>query len=345
MDHRFNSLLAPMAEPPRRTSQFGASLMVHVAALTALALIPLTHPEIVIRKPASTYLVMPVLTEYQAPKHVPEPAKVKLPPVPVSHIEPAALAKLEVPKAMVREKAVEPPKLRPVKFDPVVSAPAPVQPKLAKQVQTGVLGEGSSAKPTVKAAVQRVQTGGFGDENGVNGEGKKDARLLVAHLGSPELPFGGGYGNGSGGAHGIRGTVASAGFGSGVATPVAGGRGQGNGGVQAGGFGDATAVTSAPKTRARSDTGGMTPVEIVSKPRPIYTQEARQLKIEGEVLLDVVFLADGSLRVERVARGLGHGLDEAAIRAAQQIRFHPAKRDGQPLDSAAVLHIVFELAY
>jgi TonB family protein len=77
----------------------------------------------------------------------------------------------------------------------------------------------------------------------------------------------------------------------------------------------------------------------------VYTAEARQLKIEGEVLLDVTFGADGRLHVRRVDRGLGHGLDEAAIRAAEQIRFRPAQRDGQPLDTIAVLHIVFELAY
>ena len=343
MDYTINSFLAPMAQPPRRTSQFSVSLMVHGAALMALALIPLTHPEIITKRPASTYLVMPVLTEYQPPAHVPEAPKIKMPTAPVTRVEPVQVAKLEVPKAIVREKPVEPPKLQPVKFDPVVSAPAPVKAKLAKQVQTGVLSEGSSAKPTIKAPIQKVQTGGFGDENGINGEGKKDSRVLIAHLGSPDLPFGGGYGNGTAGAHGMRGAVASAGFGSSIATSVAEGHGRGS--VQAGGFGDATTVASAPKARVRNASGSTTPVEIVFKPRPVYTAEGRQLKIEGEVLLNVMFLANGSLRVENVARGLGHGLDEAAIRAAQQIKFHAATRDGQPYDTEAVLHIVFELAY
>jgi len=49
--------------------------------------------------------------------------------------------------------------------------------------------------------------------------------------------------------------------------------------------------------------------------------------------------------VGRIVRGLGHGLDEAAVRAAQQIRFKPARRDGQPVDFPAVVHIVFQLAY
>jgi TonB family protein len=76
----------------------------------------------------------------------------------------------------------------------------------------------------------------------------------------------------------------------------------------------------------------------------MYTDEARSLKIQGEVLLEVVLEASGKLRIVRVVRGLGHGLDDAAVRAAEQIRFKPALRDGQPADSTAVLHIIFQLA-
>jgi len=49
--------------------------------------------------------------------------------------------------------------------------------------------------------------------------------------------------------------------------------------------------------------------------------------------------------VIRVVRGLGHGLDESAVRAAQQIRFKPARRHGTPVDFPAVIHIVFQMAY
>jgi TonB family protein len=86
------------------------------------------------------------------------------------------------------------------------------------------------------------------------------------------------------------------------------------------------------------------PAEILSKPTPIYTQEARSLRIEGEVLLEVVLEASGSLRVVRIVRGLGHGLDDNAVKAAEQIRFKPAMRDGQPADSTVVLHIIFQMA-
>jgi hypothetical protein len=45
-----------------------------------------------------------------------------------------------------------------------------------------------------------------------------------------------------------------------------------------------------------------------------------------------------------VVRGLGHGLDDNAVKAAERIRFKPATRNGQPTDSVVVLHIVFQLA-
>jgi len=50
------------------------------------------------------------------------------------------------------------------------------------------------------------------------------------------------------------------------------------------------------------------------------------------------------LHVNRVVRGMGHGLDEAAVNAANQMRFKPALRNGVAADSTAVVHVVFQLA-
>jgi TonB family protein len=58
-----------------------------------------------------------------------------------------------------------------------------------------------------------------------------------------------------------------------------------------------------------------------------------------------MFNANGTLHVNRVVRGLGHGLDEAAMAAANKMQFKPALRFGQPVDSTAVVHVVFQLAY
>jgi len=85
-------------------------------------------------------------------------------------------------------------------------------------------------------------------------------------------------------------------------------------------------------------------VEIISKPTPGYTEEARQLRLEGEVLLRVQFLTSGEVRVLKVVQGLGHGLDEQAMHAALRIKFKPAEHDGQQIDSEATVHIIFELA-
>lgn len=204
---------------------------------------------------------------------------------------------------------------------------------------------GSSQKPTVNAPIEKVQTGGFGDPNGLPGTGKQGAKLYAAAMGSFDMPAGPGQGNGSGGAKGIKGTVASADFGSGVATPGKGdGRSNGKG-IATGGFGSQEVAHQGPKI-AQAETGpATTPVEITYKPNPVYTQEARALKLEGEVLLEVSFGANGTLHVNKVVRGLGHGLDEAAIAAANKIRFKPALRYSQPVDSTAVVHVMFQLAY
>ncbi len=106
-----------------------------------------------------------------------------------------------------------------------------------------VIWTGSAAPATVKAPVDKVQTGGFGDPNGIAGKGDPNHATNVNRLGSPALPGGEGYGNGTGGKNGIRGTVASTGFGNGTATPPASGSGK-KGTVVAGGFGDAADTTA-----------------------------------------------------------------------------------------------------
>ena len=85
------------------------------------------------------------------------------------------------------------------------------------------------------------------------------------------------------------------------------------------------------------------PAEIVFKPEPRYTEEARALGIEGTVVLEVEFSASNGVRVVRTVVGLGHGLDEAAARAAEQIRFKPARRGGIPVDCRVTIRIDFRL--
>jgi TonB family protein len=116
---------------------------------------------------------------------------------------------------------------------------------------------------------------------------------------------------------GVTGKVASAGI-PGMTTPVA---------VQQ--------VVAKPVT---------TELEVLSKPPVQYTSEAKQLRVQGEVILRVTFTATGQVLVQSVVHGLGHGLDEEARRVAQQIRFRPATRNGQAIDMTTNITITFQLA-
>jgi TonB family protein len=276
-------------------------------------------------------------------------------PVPVVKVKPLKVKLLPPAPVFEQPKLVVPPQVHRAPAPEPVEAPKVVINQFAapqikmtaggarpQLLHTGDF-SGSSVAPTVNAAVEKVQTGGFGDPNGLKGTGKQGAKLYAAQAGSFDMPAGPGQGNGSGGAKGIKGTVASADFGNGIAT---GSKGDGrSGGISTGGFGAEQVVHGGPKL-AQADAGPATvPVEITYKPQPVYTDEARSLKLEGEVLLEVSFGANGTMHVNRVVRGLGHGLDEAAIAAANKMRFKPALRMGQPVDSTAVVHVLFQMAY
>src|SRR5581483_4969623 len=183
-----------------------------------------------------------------------------------------------------------PPEIVPKTETPLLKpAPAPEAPKIAaaapalvlpkapvpeKKVVEGMFDSGSSAKPTIKAPVREVQTGVFGDPNGVAGKSNEERKVTVASVGAFDMPSGPGNGNGAGGSHGKQGVVASAGFGDGMAEKGSGDRAP-KGDVSTGGFGDATVAQASEKKPLQ--VANSTPVEILSKPRPAYTPEARQM--------------------------------------------------------------------
>ena len=338
--------------PERKVNKRAMAVSYSLVALMLLILINLS-----LLLPEKLQLTQYHVTELiPMPSLRPEPEPVK-PPPPVKKLLPAVkLPVFEQPKlvvpAEVRHELPKPEEAPKV----VVNQFAAPQLKLAtaggarpQLVHTGDFNAnaGSSQVPTVNAAIQKVQTGGFGDPNGLPGTGKQGAKLYAAPLGGFDMPVGPGQGNGSGGAKGIKGTVASADFGNGIATGGNGdGRSNGRGSISTGGFGSQTvAQSTGPKVIPVDSGPPTTPVEITFKPNPVYTDEARKLKLEGEVLLEVSFGANGSLQVNRVVRGMGHGLDEAAIAAAKKMRFKPALRNGQPMDSTAIVHVLFQMAY
>ena len=337
----------PERRPPWK--EFILSMGTQAVLMVVIVWIAILHPEVLVAPIREMHITQLVSTPPPV-NHTPAPVKVfKTEPVP--EVAPRIDA-LKLPPE-IRRTQPKPEDVQPApKIEVSVTKPMPMAPTAVviprQLVKTEVFSTGSSATPTMAAAPKNVQTGGFGDPNGVPARDNNGKPANIAAKGSFDLPSGPGYGNGTGGANGKAGVVASAGFGNGVATGDGSGRSngsRGNGNVRQAGFGDTEPVAATAKVKtAEAVTPHSVPAEVLSKPNPLYTEEAKKMKIEGEVLLEVVFESGGKVRVNRVIRGLGHGLDENAVRAAEEIHFKPAMRDGQPADSIAVLHIVFQLA-
>jgi TonB family protein len=348
---RVPARLALLPDPKPQWDRIGWSAAGQLAVFGFLLMIPLLFPQQM--RTALNFRVvglMQPVTEIPVAQPAPPPRKVRakvVPPEP-KPVEPEPVKLNPRQTHVFLAVKAEPPKIKtleakPVELNPVfeqVKIDTPTsQPKRPKEdVKVGLMSSGSAAVPTVVAPVNKVQTGGFGDPNGVAGKGDPNKATNVNRAGLPVLPGGSGFGNGTAGEKGIRGTVASTGFGNGTANPPPSKK------LQSTGFANDTAGP-APKKKASTDESATTPVNILDKPHPEYTAEGRSLKIEGDVVLEMVFLADGSIQITRVISGLGHGLDEAATRAARQIRFKPARRDGQPVDFPARVRIEFRLAY
>jgi periplasmic protein TonB len=60
-------------------------------------------------------------------------------------------------------------------------------------------------------------------------------------------------------------------------------------------------------------------------PYPVYTDEARHVKMQGTVTLRVLVGTDGKAADIRVVRGVGYGLEERAVQAVRGWKFNPAR--------------------
>ena len=341
----FRTLESSAENRRRRGVALACGILAEVLGIILAILLGVLFPQEL--PPSQRYVVawLPALT--------PPKPRVAQPPPKVARVVIPKLKPLENPKLVAPPAAeVKVPKIQPTIASvplpaplpppPVAEPSPPPKPKEPIVVRTGVFGS-AEEKATTKRPLEQVQTGGFGSPQGFPGKAQGDSPGNVPKLGSFGLPEGPGVGNGTGGRHGVQGVVASAGFGSAGAgnSPGAGGNGQ----VAVGEFEKARQVAPAPSQHLPAPSPvDFQPVEILYKPSPVYTEEARRLGIQGEVVLSVVFQANGAISVAGVVRPLGHGLDQAAKQAATQIRFKPAQRDGKPVDFSATLRIQFRLA-
>ncbi|HEX3661246.1 MAG TPA: energy transducer TonB [Acidobacteriaceae bacterium] len=343
-----------LPEPDGRMGSFGMSMIVNVsvAALLLLLTVAQVH-QVQQRRYETTQLIFPV-----------DQPKPYTPPVPKIHVIPPPPVVEDRPKIELPKPLPEPPKVAEVKMAtpemPKMEAAPPKRFTPPPQPKVGLFKSELPTQVANNRVAPTARTGGFGDPEGVHPNPSANRQATVAAVGA----FNAAPGAGAPGAGAARaGSVRGVDFGSGVANGVAGGRDRGT--IASAGFNDGVAggtgrpgshgtvakasfgdnmYGSAPSQAARAQEPATTPIVVLAKPLPTYTAEARQLKIEGDVTLQVRFAASGQVEVLRILSGLGHGLDEQAKIAAERIRFKPATKDGRPVDEVSIIHVTFQMA-
>src|SRR6266478_2819608 len=100
---------------------------------------------------------------------------------------------------------------------------------------------------------------------------------------------------------------------------------------------------SSPEQRSVFGSGEVqTSARILGIPFAEYTNEARAAKTHGDVRLRVVLASDGTVKNVFPIKSLSHGLTESAMKAARQIRFEPAIRNGKPASEFMTFVYEFE---
>jgi|SRR5579871_807359 len=331
--------------PSRRSGRFFTSLCIHLGgAVLLLTVIPQgLIPDHNLR--FHTTLIAPA--EAPIEKIPPKPAQT----IPIVEKPPAPKPVLR-PLPQVHQARILAPKLEEAPRLPSVPRPADILPpaplaSIRPPVQTGVFGANLPPQENPKLPVAAARDAGF-DRATTEGPAQSapillsagfDARSPVARQAAAAKVQTGAFGLGAEPAAPRQGAapVNHAGFDVAPETEKAAPPEQ----IRKAGF-DPVKAVSAPKQSAPTP-AAVRPLQILDKPKPVYTAEARSQKIEGDVLLDVIFAASGEVRVLGVVRGLGHGLDENAMDAARHIRFTPAMQSGTPVDQHVTLHVVFQI--
>jgi TonB family protein len=335
----------PLPEPERSTASFITSAVVNGTILALILYIGASAKHALDQHKYE-------FTELVVPTTPPPPPKVKVTPPPEMPPPPEPpKIKLEAPKIEMPKPKPEP---KPIQMEaklalPVVKIAAKPAVILAPQPKAALTAAMPAQDNRMKPSTAPVH---FGQTFGATPNPNATRPATIAAIGNPYggmqgpavAPHGvvgsAGIGNGlkSGSNAGVVGKVASAGIPGSAGTSPTGTYGR----VASTGIPAITqTVAAAPKMTAAPVS---TNLEVISKTTVQYTSEARQLKVQGDVVLRVTFLATGQVVVQGVVRGLGHGLDEEARRVAQQIRFRPATRDGRPVDMTTTITITFQLA-
>ena len=106
-----------------------------------------------------------------------------------------------------------------------------------------------------------------------------------------------------------------------------------------------TAVAAQEPAPVYAPGNGVSLPVVVKQVPPQYTQEAKDARIQGTVLLECVVLADGTIGDVSVKRSLDStlGLDQEAVKAMKQWQFSPGMKDGKPVAVRVQVESAFTL--
>ena len=129
--------------------------------------------------------------------------------------------------------------------------------------------------------------------------------------------------------------------GPGVGGGVGAGAGPGLGTGQGSGIGDGSGGGTGGGPYQPGN--GIDPPTLLREVKPAYTDEARRRAIEGNVVLQIIVRADGSVGEVRVVHTLSAGLEQRAVDAVRQWRFSPARHQGAPVDVLVEVSVGFSM--
>ena len=334
-----------LPEPEKSPASLITSAVINLTVLGVVLYVGMTARHVIQHKYEHTQLIFPTTPP-------PEPLKIKTPPPPKVELPKLPEVKLDAPKINM-PKIEKQPEPKTIKMEakqalPEIKAAKPAI-ILAPQPKAALTAAAPAQTPQAHPSTTPVH---LGETFGVTPNPNATRPATVAAIGNP-------YGGMQGPAVAPRGVVGSLGIGNGtrsgsnagVVGKVASAGVPGGTGSAPTGYTGKVASAGIPQMQAAAAPAPPVPqviratnLEVISKPAVQYTSEARALRVQGDVVLRVTFTAAGQVLVQGVVHGLGHGLDEEARRVAAQIRFRPATKNGQAVDTTTNITITFQLA-
>ena len=86
-----------------------------------------------------------------------------------------------------------------------------------------------------------------------------------------------------------------------------------------------------------------TPPVMTKAVTPMYPDLARDMRVEGKVILKALILEDGTLGGIEVIESVHPMLLDQAVTALRQCEFKPARKNGEPVRATLIVPFIFEL--